>query len=109
VCPAEDPSKAGAYIKVIQHSACEIYSRPEGGKAGNYSIYIIFPRNPGKDEGSMRVYAGQAISEDEVLERACAILDERDGGAKAVEVIDWRRANDVVVRRMDRNGGQGAP
>jgi hypothetical protein len=24
-------------------------------KAGNYSIYIIFPRTPGKDEGGMRV------------------------------------------------------
>ena len=82
---------------------------PKEEKAGNYSIYIIFPRNPGKDEGSMRVYAGQAISEDEALERACAILDERDGGAIAVEVIDWRRANDNVVRRMDRKGGQAVP
>ncbi len=55
---------------------------------GNYSIYIIFPRNPGKDEGGMRVYAGQSISEDEAIERACAILDERGGGVRAVEVID---------------------
>jgi hypothetical protein len=27
----------------------------------------------------MRVYAGQAISEDAAIERACAILEERDG------------------------------
>jgi hypothetical protein len=58
----------------------------------NYSIYIIFPRGPGKDEGGMRVHAGQAISEDAAIERACAILDERDGGARAVEVIDWGMA-----------------
>ncbi len=70
---------------------------------GNYSIYIIFPRNPGKDEGGMRVYAGQSISEDEAIERACAILDERGGGVRAVEVIDWGRADDVVVRRIDRD------
>jgi hypothetical protein len=76
---------------------------PEEEKAGNYSIYIIFPRNPGKDEGDMRVYAGQAINEDEAVERAHAILDERGGDAKAVEVIDWGRANDVVVRRVDRD------
>ena len=44
------------------------------GKAGNYSLYIIFPRNPGKDEGRMRVYAGRATSEDEAIERAFAIL-----------------------------------
>ena len=55
---------------------------------GNYSIYIIFPRNPGKDEGGMRVYAGQSISEDEDIERACAMLDARGGGVRAVEVID---------------------
>jgi hypothetical protein len=72
-------------------------------KAGTYSIYIIFPRTPGKDEGGMRVYAGQAISEDAAVERACAILDEQDGGARAVEVIDWGRANDVTVRRIDRD------
>ena len=76
---------------------------PEEGKAGDYSIYIIFPRDPGKDEGGMRVYAGRAISEDEAIERACAILGERGGDAKAVEVIDWGRANDVVVRRIDRD------
>jgi hypothetical protein len=35
---------------------------PKVEKAGNYSIYIIFLRTPGKDEGGMRVYAGQAIS-----------------------------------------------
>ncbi len=77
--------------------------RPKEGKAGNYSIYIIFPRNPGEGEGGMRVYAGRAISEDEALERARAILDERGGGAKAVEVIDWGRADDVVVRRIYRD------
>jgi hypothetical protein len=49
----------------------------------------------------MRVYAGQAISEDAAVERACAILDEQDGGARAVEVIDWGRANDVAGRRID--------
>ena len=76
---------------------------PKEEEAGNYSIYIIFPPNPGKDEGGMRVYAGRAISEDEAVERACAILDERDGGAKAVEVIDWGRVDDVVVRRIDRD------
>ena len=83
--------------------ACETYSRPEGEKAGNYSIYIIFPRTPGKDEGGMRVYAGQAISEDAAIERACAILGEQDGGARAVEVIDWGKANGNVVRRIDRD------
>ena len=51
----------------------------------------------------MRVYAGQATNEDEAVERACAILDERGGDAKAVEVIDWGKANDVVVRRIDRD------
>ena len=76
---------------------------PKVEKAGNYSIYIIFPRTPGKDEGGMRVYAGQAISEDAAIERACAILDEQDGGARAVEVIDWGRANGNVVRRIDRD------
>jgi hypothetical protein len=52
---------------------------PKVEKAGNYSIYIIFPRTPGKDEGGMRIYAGQAISEVAAIERACAILDEQDG------------------------------
>ena len=80
-----------------------IYSRPEGGKAGDYSIYIIFPRDPAKDVDGMRVYAGRAISEDEALERARAILDEPGGGTKAVEVIDWGRTDDVVVRRIDRD------
>ena len=75
----------------------------EEKKAGNYSIYIIFSRNPRKDEGDMRVYAGQATNEDEAVERAHAILDERAGDAKAVEVIDWGRANEVVVRRIDRD------
>jgi hypothetical protein len=69
----------------------------------HYSIYIIFPRGPGKDEGGMRAYAGQAISEDAAIERACAILDERDGGARAVEVIDWGMANGVADRRIDRD------
>jgi hypothetical protein len=77
--------------------------RPKEGKAGNYSIYIIFHRNPSKDEGGMRVYAGRAVSEDEAIERACAILKERCGDAKAVEVIDWGRVDDVVVRRIDRD------
>ena len=76
---------------------------PKVEKAGNYSIYIIFPCTPGKDVGGMRVYAGQAISEDAAIERACAILDEQDGGARAVEVIDWGRANGVAVRRIDRD------
>ncbi len=76
---------------------------PKEGKAGNYSIYIIFPGNWGKDEGGVRVYAGRAISEDEAIERACAILDERCGGVRAVEVIDWGRADDVVVCRIDRD------
>jgi hypothetical protein len=76
---------------------------PKEGKAGNYSIYVIFPANPVKDEGGMRVYAGRAISEDEAIERARAILDERGGGAEAVEVIDWGRAEGVVVRRIDRD------
>ena len=70
---------------------------------GDYSLYIIFPRNPGKDEGRMRVYAGRATSEDEAIERARAILDERGGGTIAVEVIDWGRADGVVVRRIDRD------
>jgi hypothetical protein len=52
---------------------------PKVEKARNYSIYIIFPRNPGKDESGMRVCAGQAISEDAAVERACAIPDEQDG------------------------------
>jgi hypothetical protein len=51
----------------------------------------------------MRIYAGQAISEDAAIERACAILDEQDGDARAVEVIDWGRANGVAVRRIDRD------
>jgi hypothetical protein len=51
----------------------------------------------------MRVYAGQAISDDAAIERACAILDERDGGARAVEVIDWGMANGVADRRIDRD------
>ena len=51
----------------------------------------------------MRIYAGQAISEDAAIERACAILDEQDGGARAVEVIYWGRANGVAVRRIDRD------
>jgi hypothetical protein len=76
---------------------------PKVEKAGTYSIYIIFPLTPGKDEGGMRVYAGRAISEDAAVERACAILDEQDGGARAVEVIDWGRANGNVVRRIDRD------
>ena len=76
---------------------------PEEGKASDYSIYIIFPRDPGKDEGGMRVYAGRAVSEDEAIDRACAILDERSGGVEAVEVIDWGRADDAVVRRIDRD------
>jgi len=76
---------------------------PKVEKARNYSIYIIFPRNPGKDESGRRVYAGQAIGEDAAVERACAIPDEQDGGARAVEVVDWRRANDVAVRRIDRD------
>jgi hypothetical protein len=49
----------------------------------------------------MRVYAGRAISEGAAVERACAILDEQDGGARAVEVIDWGRANGNVVLRID--------
>ena len=60
-------------------------------KAGNYSIYIIFPCTPGKDEGGMRVYVGQAISEDAAIERACALLDEQDGGARAVKVTTGER------------------
>jgi hypothetical protein len=76
---------------------------PKVEKARNYSIYIIFPRNPGKDESGMRVYAGQAISEDAAVGGACAILDEQDGGARAAKVIDWGRANDVAVRRIDRD------
>ena len=76
---------------------------PKVEKADTYGIYIIFPRTPGKDEGGMRVYAGQAISEDAAVERACAILDEQDEGARAVEVIDWGSANDVAVRRIYRD------
>ena len=76
---------------------------PKEEKAGNHSIYSIFPRNPGKDEGGMRVYAGRAISEDEAIEWAYAILAERGGDAIAVEVIDWGRADGVVVRRIDRD------
>ena len=76
---------------------------PKVEKASNYSIYIIFPHTPGKDEGGMRIYAGQAISEDAAIERACAILDEQDGGARAVEVIDWGSANGNAVRRIDRD------
>ena len=76
---------------------------PKEEKAGNHSIYIIFPRNPGKDKGGVRVYAGRAISEDEAIEWAYAILAERGGDAKAVEVIDWGRANNVVVRRINRD------
>ena len=76
---------------------------PEEEKAGNHSIYIIFPRNPGKDKGGMQVYAGRAISEDEAIERAYAILAERGGGPIAVEVIDWGSANDYVVRRINRD------
>jgi hypothetical protein len=72
---------------------------PKNEKAGNHSIYTIFPRNPGNDEDSMRVFAGQAISENEAIERACAILDERGGGARAVEVIEWGRPNGNVVHR----------
>ena len=51
----------------------------------------------------MRVYAGRVLSEDEAIERARAILDERGGGTIAVEVIDWGRADGVVVRRIDRD------
>jgi hypothetical protein len=79
---------------------------PEGVKASNYSIYIIFPRNPGKDEGIMRVYAGRAGSEDEARERASAILNEQGGGAEAVEVIGWGRPKDTVIHRMDQYAGK---
>ncbi len=70
---------------------------------GGYSIYIVFPGNPAKYKGGMRVYAGRVLSEDEAMERARAILKERGGGAKAVEVIDWGRPNDKVVRGIDRD------
>ena len=50
----------------------------------------------------MRVYAGQATNEHEALERAHAIVDERGGEAKAGEAIEWGKANEVVVRRIDR-------
>jgi hypothetical protein len=79
---------------------------PEGVRASNYSIYIIFPRNPGKDEGRMRVYAGRALSEDEARERASAILNEQGGGAEAVEVIDWERPEVAVIHRMDQYAGK---
>ncbi len=48
---------------------------------------IVFPGNPAKYKGGMRVYAGRVLSEDEAIERARAILKERGGGAKAVEVM----------------------
>ena len=81
----------------------------EGAKASNYSIYIIFPRKPGKDKGEIRVYAGRAVSEDEARERASAILDEQGGGAEAVEVIDWGRPEETIIHRLDRNDGHVAP
>jgi hypothetical protein len=78
----------------------------EGVKASNYSLYIIFPPKPGKDEGRMRVYAGRAVSEDEARERASAILNEQGGGAEAVEVVGWGRPEDTVIHRMDQYAGK---
>jgi len=75
-------------------------------KASNYSLYIIFPRKPGKDEGRLRVYAGRAVSEDEARERASAILNEQGGGAEAVEVIDWGRPEDTFIHHMDQYAGK---
>lgn len=66
-----------------------------------YSIYIIFPGDPDTDEGDVRVYAGRVIGENEAIERARAILNERDGGARAVEVIGGDRPGTVSVRRVD--------
>jgi hypothetical protein len=57
----------------------------------------------------MRVYAGRAASEDEARERASAILNERGGGAEAVEVIGWGSPEDTVVHRIGRNDGHAAP
>jgi hypothetical protein len=78
---------------------------PKEGKAGNYSIYIIFPRNPGKDEGGMRVYAGQAISEDEAIEWACAILDELSypwQGTQATEQVTREASPEQDIETGDR-------
>ena len=72
----------------------------------NYSLYIIFPRNPGKDEGRMWVYAGRARSEDQARERANTILNEQGGGAEAVEVIERGKREYTVVHRMDQDAGK---
>ena len=79
---------------------------PEGVQASNYSIYIIFTRNPGKDEGRMRVYAGRVVSEDEATERASAIVDEPGGGEEAVEVIGWGRPEATFIHRPDQYSGK---
>jgi hypothetical protein len=79
---------------------------PEGVRASNYSIYIIFSSKPGKDEGRVRVYAGRAVSEDEARERASAIMNEQGGGAEAVEVIDWERPGGAVIHRVDQYAGK---
>src|SRR4028119_2332536 len=100
VLPAEDSAGVSAYIGLIRDK-CSV--NPLSAPRRKRWVDIVFPGNPAKYTGGMRVYAGRVLSEDEAIERARAILKERGGGAKAVEVIDWGRPNDKVVRRIDRD------
>ena len=88
--------------------ACRTYPTLKGGKAGDYSIYIVFPDNPEKRQGYMRVYAGRAASQDEAMERASIILNEAGGDVTAVEIIDWSRPQEGPVYRIGRDGGPAA-
>jgi hypothetical protein len=103
---AEDAFGVSAHTSTQKILLNRTRPHPEGVQASNYSIYIIFPRNPGKDEGRMRVYAGRVVSEDEATERASAILDEPGGGAEAVEVIGWGRPENTVIHRPDQYAGK---
>ena len=68
-----------------------------------HSTYIIFPSKSDNSQGRKRVYAGRTTSRDEAIKWAYEILNDEGGGVEAVEIIDWRRPDDIY--RIDRDGG----
>jgi hypothetical protein len=71
---------------------------------GDYSIYIIFPNEPDNRQGRLKVYAGRTASKDVAIEWAYGILNDEGASVEAVEIIDWRRPDEIVYR-IDRDGG----
>jgi hypothetical protein len=79
-------------------------------KMGDYSIHIIFPQDPDRQESRLRVYAGRAASKNKAIELACELLHEEGGGVEAVDVIDWANQDETFVSQIgsDDDGPEAA-